>query len=70
MNVRSRLLVAFLVMAASRLPAAPEPTPRSISGNGQFIIYCPDSVLRSRISSLVVEVKSELLALLGEGTDR
>jgi hypothetical protein len=70
MNVRQLLWAAFLVMAAARSPAAPEPGTRSISGNGQFIIYCPDAALRSRISSLVVEVKSDLLALLGEGTDR
>jgi hypothetical protein len=71
MNLRQMLVAAALVSAAaSALAAPPDPAARSISGNGQFIIYCPDTVLRSRIASLVVEVKSELLALLGEGTDR
>jgi hypothetical protein len=70
MNVRQLLSAAVLLAVAASSPAAPDPAARSISGNGQFIIYCPDFALRGRISSLVGELKSELLALLGEGADR
>src|SRR4051812_11957972 len=39
---------------------------RTFSTSQQFILYCPDANLRSRIASFAEEVKSEFLKLIGE----
>ncbi len=65
-----RFLLLFVVMLTmlSRLEAAELPA-RSVSSSKQFIVYCDDPALRSRVTGFAEEVKTELLALLGE-TDR
>jgi hypothetical protein len=39
---------------------------RSTSASKQFVVFCPDAALRGRVTGFVEEVKSDLLALLGE----
>lgn len=61
--VSSFCLLAWLAAPAA---LAIDLSQRSISGNKQFTVYCPDAELRLRVASFAAEVKAETLALLGE----
>jgi hypothetical protein len=66
-----RLLVIAALAAVVRVDAAPpDPATRSVSRFRQFVIYCPDASLRRQVASLVEEVKSDVLELLGEADGR
>jgi hypothetical protein len=57
-------LVGFALLAA-RAEAVDFKT-RSVSRSGQFVIFCPDTALRGRVTTFVEDVKTDTLRLLGE----
>ena len=61
------LLAAFLGAAAIRVEgAALDAKTRSVSGSGQFIIYCADSNLRGEVTGFADRVRADVLELLGD----
>ncbi len=60
-----RALVIALALLVSRADAV-DLKARSVSSSKQFIVFCPDAVLRSRVVGFVEEVKADTLRLLGE----
>ncbi len=69
MNRRHLLLIAALAATVRADAAPPSPATRSVTGGGQFIIYCPDAALRRQIVSLAEEVEVDVLELLGDPRD-
>ena len=70
MNSRHLLVVAAFAAVARVDAAPPDPAARSVSRYRQFVIYCPNDVLRRQAASLVEEVKTDVLELLGESDGR
>lgn len=63
-----RAAIAALVgcaLLAARTDAVDFKT-RSVSRSKHFIIFCPDSALRARVTTFVEDVKTDTLRLLGE----
>jgi hypothetical protein len=61
-----RLVPFVVLMAAMGQVEAVEIKDRAVSSSKQFVVYCADSRLRSRVTSFAEEVKTQVLALLGE----
>ena len=61
--VAAGLLLLLLLLIASK---AAEPPPRTISRSKQFVVYCPDPAVRSRVATVAEDIKDDLLRLLGE----
>jgi hypothetical protein len=64
MTTRALLLALSLVCIASS--EAAELKARNTSRFKQFVVYCDDHFLRTRVLSFCEEVKSDVLGLLGE----
>jgi hypothetical protein len=64
--MRARALLLALLLAFSAGADGLELKARSISSSKQFIVYCDDHFLRTRVASFCDEVKSDVLGLLNE----
>jgi len=62
-------MVLFLVALATGAARAADLKNRSTSRSGQFIIYCDDREVRSRVVSSVEEIKTDLLHILQAGDE-
>ena len=67
--LRRGWLVLFLAMTFAGAARAVDLKNRSTSRSGQFVIYCDDREVRSRVVSSAEDVKSDLLRILQEGDD-
>ena len=61
--------IFILVLLHAGIGRAVDLKNRSISGSGQFVVYCDDREVRSRVVSLVEDVKTEGLRVLHERDD-
>ena len=61
--------IFFLTLLHAAIVSAVDLKNRSISGSGQFIVYCDDREVRSRVVSLVEDVKEDTLKVLRERDD-
>lgn len=60
------LIAAVLSAAALATSQAVDLTKKTVSSTRQFIVYCEDPAVRSRIASFAEDVKADVLKLLGE----
>ena len=63
------LVISILALLHAASGSAADLKNRSISGSGQFIVYCDDREVRSRVVSAVEEAKTETLRVLHERDD-
>jgi hypothetical protein len=62
----TRALLLALSLACLARAEAVELKARSTSSSKQFVVFCDDHFLRTRVASFCEEVKSDVLGLLGE----